>query len=181
MGVDSLPHVPVGGLQVDPAVADLDDLPGIQPFATDSEGRELPFEDLRGEQFAVTLDRFQAGGTEFSEQVDALYLGPQVFEQAVDDTGQFLLEHLRKQFPDDRMVPLLQFLQQVRVGFIPPGRPAAGFNQGISATADGRTDEDGPVGFQRLGDDGGYLADGGSGGDGTAAEFHDLHMRSRMG
>ena len=181
MSVHDLPHVPVRDFLVDMAVGHTDDLPGIQPLAADAQGGELCEDDLRREQLPVTLDGIQAGRAELAQQENPAHGVAQFPEQAVYHRRNLLLEDRRKQFPDDGMMPVLQFLQQGQAAFVTVRRPAADFDQGVGTAADGGTDDDGPVLFQGLGDDAGDPADGGSGSDGRAAEFQYLHTLSRMG
>ena len=181
MPVNRLPHVPVRRLQIDLAVADPDDLPGIQPFTADAQRSELREDDLGREQFAVALDGVQACGAELAQQEYAPDGVAQFAEKMVNRRGHLLLEYGREQFPDDGMVAVLEFLQQVQASFVPGGGLAADLDQGIGAAADGGADDDGTVLLQGLGNDAGNPADGGGCGNGRAAEFQYLHSSSRIG
>ena len=87
----------------------------------------------------------------------------------------FLLAFWAQELVNNDGMALLQLVDERPVAVVAAGCPVTDFNQGISAFADGRADQDGAVALDGCRDDVDHPAHGAGVGDRGSSEFQDLH------
>ena len=148
---------------------------GIQPLTGDAQRLALFGKNTGTEQFSKALYGRQAGGGEFSQQVNTPQDAGELGKMLVDNFKSTFLIALGEQFLHKLVMPLLKGLQAGFVTLVAGTGQAADGNELVGAAANGRTHHDGAVRIQGLPDYVDHLEHGSGIGNRAAAELKYLH------